>query len=246
MQKLIYLFSFFLTVPVLFFSCDEKVADDNPDNAIAYYPMQTGKYVIYDVDSTIYNETTPDETHHWQIKEEIVDTFYDLDNILNYRIERYQRINDSAAWALQEVWSVRDVNGSIERDENNLRFVKLISPVSVNRQWNGTIYLGDLDSLPFEIGCNKLSFLEDWDYTYITVDSSVTINDMLFDSTLTVFQQGADNLLELNYAIEVYAKGVGMVKKEFYHYTSQITDDINWEDKVECGYKYLMTVVEFN
>jgi hypothetical protein len=227
-------------------ACDEKLADLSSQDAAAYYSLQVGKYMIYEVDSVIFFETIDDVYKHWQVKEEIVDTFYDLENLLNYRIERSRRPDASVPWQMLDVWSVRIKNANIERDENNLRFIKLADPVLHHKSWDGTAYLGDLAELPFERECDRLSFLEGWDYTYTSVDSGATIGGIFYDSIITVLQQGDDNLIELNYAIEVYAKGVGLVQKQFYHYTSQNTDDIPWEFKAECGYTYTMTLIERN
>jgi hypothetical protein len=239
-------FFLFAASVFIFTSCEEKLAEVNSNPASDYYPLQTGKYIIYNVDSIIYNETIADDTTHWQIKEEIVDTFYDLDSILNYRIERSRRPDDISAWQILDEWSVRNKNGNIERDENDLRFIKLAEPVLLSKNWDGTAYLGNLYDLPFYRECDRLDFLENWEYTYTTLDSSTTINGLQFDSVIAVKQQGADNLIELNYAIEVYAKGVGMIKKQFYHYTSQNTDEIPWIYKAECGYVYTMEIVEHN
>lgn len=227
-------------------SCNEKLAEVSSPLTADFYPMQTGKYIIYNVDSIIYNETIADDSTHWQIREQIMDTFYDLDSILNFRIERSRRADALSAWQVLDVWSVRNKNGNIERDENDLRFVKLAEPVVVNSNWDGTAYLGNLFDLPYYRECDRLDFLENWEYTYTTTDSSATINGLQFDSIVTVKQQGADNLIEQNYAIELYARGVGLIKKEFFHYTSQNTNDIPWEEKAECGYKYTMEIVEYN
>ncbi|MFN0274962.1 MAG: hypothetical protein ACKVPJ_04400 [Chitinophagales bacterium] len=229
-----------------FTSCEEEFAEVTTYHAADYYPTEVGKYIIYNVDSIVYNETIENDTTHWQIKEEIIDTFYDLDSILNHRIERSRRPDDTSAWQVLDEWSVRNKNGNIERDENNLRFIKLAEPVLLNKSWDGTAYLGNLFDLPFYRECDRLDFLEDWDYTYIVLDSSVVINSLQFDSVIAVKQQGADNLIELNNAIELYVKGVGLIKKQFYHYTSQNTDNIPWEFKAECGYVYTMEIVEYN
>lgn len=240
----------FLFIPALccmaLLSCNEKMDDGITMEPSDYYALSVGKYVIYDVDSTVYNETIDDAVSHWQIMEAIVDTFYDLGNELNYRIERSRRAADTLDWQLMDIWSVKVHNGAIERDENNLRFIKLASPIAQDKTWDGTIYLGDLDSLPYERACDKLSFLENWEYMYTGINGTETYNGMSYDSVVTVMQQGADNLLELNYCMEHYAKGIGMIAKEFYHYTSQNTANIPWEDKVECGYEYSMSIVEHN
>ncbi|MBC8172864.1 MAG: hypothetical protein H7X71_03065, partial [Chitinophagales bacterium] len=103
--------------------------EDDSLKAVDYYPLSVGKYLIYNVDSIIYNETIADDTTNWQIKEELIDTFYDAEQRLNFVLERSRRLSDTLSWQTEYVWSVLDNNGNIEKTENNLKFIRLISPV---------------------------------------------------------------------------------------------------------------------
>lgn len=227
---------------VFMFSCEEKTAEPDTIFATDYYPLEVGKYLIFEIDSVIFNSTIANDSGHWQIKEEIVDTFYDAQQTLNYRIERSKRKDDSSVWQLEYTWSAKNNNGTIEKTENNLTFIKLPSTLSLNKSWDGTAYLSDLSEIPVERTCDNLSFLEDWNY----ICTEISNNSALYEQTISITQSGADNLIEKDYAIETYAKGIGLIEKHFYHYYSQNLENIDWELKVSCGYKYSMILIAHN
>lgn len=235
-----------VAVTLFSISCGHEPDDTNYIPATDYYPLRLGNYIIYDVDSIRYHETIPTDSSHYEVKEILADTFYDNEGRLNYSIERYIKA-DSGDFVLQNVWSVLDANGNIEKVENNLRFIKLTAGILQGEQWDGHIYLGGLDDIPVEEQCNNLSFLEDWQFEYSLVDEPFDVNGFNFEHTVTVEQSGSINLIEYNYAKEVFAKDVGLIYKEFFHYTDDDVDclDCTWLEHVECGYSVVMRVKEF-
>ncbi len=109
-------------------------------------------------------------------------------------------------------------------DDNNNRFIKLTEPVTEGQTWKGNSYIdarSDASTVPY---------LYNWDYTYQNVNMPYTVVTGTLDSTVTVLQQ--DNTFpagdfdpnyyqQRNYSVEVYAKGVGLIYKDFLHWTWQ-------------------------
>ncbi|MFI5173061.1 MAG: hypothetical protein ACHQFW_11765 [Chitinophagales bacterium] len=238
-----------LAVTTILFSisCTHQSVEDDFIPASNYYPFRTGNFIIYTVDSIQYHETQPTDTSHYVVKEMIADTFYDNENRLNYTIERYAKKNDTGSFFLQNIWAVLEVNGRIQKIEDNLRFIKLVSSVRQDETWEGHAYLGGLDDIPVPEECNNYSFLEDWVFEYSSVAEPFQINEFYFDNTVTVEETGSLNLLEYNYAKEIYAENIGLIYKEFYHYTDDDIDcpECSWLEHVECGYSVVMKVIEF-
>ncbi|HET6992688.1 MAG TPA: hypothetical protein VFJ43_15245, partial [Bacteroidia bacterium] len=50
-------------------------------------------------------------------------------------------------------------------------------------------------------------------YKYSGVDEPYMVNNVNFDSTLTVVQKDEENLLNRRYYVEHYARNVGMIEK---------------------------------
>ena len=67
-----------LLITLLFcLSCAKKEAKDGEKLlGLDYYPTTKGKYVIYDVDSTVFTDLPRDTIHYsYRIKERIADSF---------------------------------------------------------------------------------------------------------------------------------------------------------------------------
>jgi hypothetical protein len=192
---------------ILFFSC-KKEADLNSNNSnhYSYFPLENGSWVIYKVDSIVHNSdddftNNPDTSisaYHFLIKEVIDSSFVDGQGNTAYRVSRYRRLNDTIPWEFQAVWvAVRTFN-SAQRVEDNIRYLKLSFPVSLQSNWNGNAF-------------NDFS-AEDYAYTDIHVPS--TFGSLSFDSTVTVLQLQDDNLIHRIFKQEVYANHVGLVYKQ--------------------------------
>jgi hypothetical protein len=233
---------------IYFYSCEETTDETTLESPFEYYPFQTGKFIVYEVDSINYHETIPNDTSTWQVKELLIDTFYDLEQRLNYRIERYRRLDVTADWELTNVWNVLATNGQIQKVENNLRFIKLATPVWFETTWDGNVYLGGLEDIPVAEECNELTFYEDWQYSYANINAPYSVNGLNFDNTITVIQEGDSNLIWYDYAEEIYALGVGLIQKDFYHYYTQDLScpECPWNQRVQCGFSLSMRVLDYN
>ena len=92
--KLFGLVSCMFLVGVLFFSCEQ---DSIVPSAIdtSYFPLQTGKYIIYDVDSVVYsNFFNTTDSFSFQVMEYIDSSYTDAGNEEAYRIVRSRRESD--------------------------------------------------------------------------------------------------------------------------------------------------------
>ena len=247
-SKLLVVSAMLLLSGSLIISCTEdSVKDITVYQAMDYYPLAIGKYITYKTDSIHYFETIANDTVHVDIKEVLTDTFRDGSNILNYKIERFSRPTGTESWTLVGTGTVNYKDVSVEKVENNLRYIKLVSPVEKDVEWKGHAYLGGLSSIPVDQQCNNLEFLEGWEFCYTKVREPELVGDFNFDDVITVVQNGSQDLIEFNQSEEKYAKGVGMVYRFFRHYTTQnICPDCIWEENTQCGYSVMMTAVDYN
>lgn len=216
----------------IFSSC-EKTEDVVLDFKYEYYPSQIGHYVIYDVDSIVFDDfTETSDTFRYQKKYVVDSSFIDGSGREAFKLLRYQRADSTQGWVLSDVWSAVVTNTTLEVNEENQRFVKLLFPPRENQTWMGNEYINIVDAN---------WYLEDWEYTNTTVDASETINGMQFDSTITVTQQDYESLIEKVSAVEKYAKNVGMVYK--YFLALEKNGDITrpWTDP-ESGFILTMTI----
>jgi hypothetical protein len=192
-----------------------------------YFPVDTGHWVIYDVDSIVINSThsIPYDTFYYRLKEYIPSTFIDNTGNLTERIERYIWVDTLNAWNIDNVWTSNLHPNDAEKVEDNVRYIKLSFPVSYSATWNG----------------NALNSLyPEWDYTYSQIDQPLTIGNLHFDSTLTVIQVLDSNIVYKHIGIEQYAKGVGMIYKKFE------IDSFNNTLGIEYGFNLIMTIESYH
>ncbi len=220
----------------LFSSCTKKKIPVN-DNLLGleYYPLTQGKYVVYDVDSTVYTDLPPSSINtKYRIKEKIADSFTDNQGKPAIRLERYiKKYNagksyDSIPWTIKEVWMVNADNRSIQVSERNVRYTKLIFPIQENASWNG----------------NAKNTIGEWLYSYSYIDKTETINNNMLEKVLMVKQFELRTLISYQSYKEKYAKNIGLVYREIYDiYSNTVVQGVPVEDRIQNGVIYKQTII---
>ncbi len=198
-------------------SCEKTESKPSSIQIEEYYPLQLGKYITYRLDSTVYINLSTKKDVRSYIIQDFVDAEV-TDNLGNpgYRIRRMMRSNtDTTKWFDNASFIVIPSTRTYQFIENNLRFIKLVNPVADATTWAGNSYINTDD--------NFLRFYENWEYFYENIGQPFVSNNNVFDTTITVNQvdmvNGDPSNKNFFYAItkssETYAKGVGLVYKEF-------------------------------
>jgi hypothetical protein len=219
-------------------SCRKKENVSEPINlGKAYYPETLGKFVVYDIDSTWYNELTfQPTTVKYRIKEKLIQNFTDSEGKKAIRIERYiKKYNankpyDSIPYVIRDVWQAIVSERNVEVVEENVRFVKLIFPVEANKSWKG----------------NAKNTQVERDYIYSYIDKQETINGISLEKVLQVKQIDAKTLISHQYEVEKYAKGVGLVYREIKDiYSNTVVAGVPIENRIEKGYLFTQKLVNY-
>ncbi|MEO8820039.1 MAG: hypothetical protein ABI374_04295, partial [Ginsengibacter sp.] len=181
-----------------------------------YFPLQVGKYITYDLDSTVFTNFNQTLTvRHYQAQYKVEDTTTDNLGREGYTIYRYLRADSTQSWAIDNVFTVFPTGKSVEYIQDNLRFLKLMGPITDGFSWKGNSYLA-FDPYRSYVFANP-AFMEDWNYTYQDVNEPLSVGTKSFDSTITVFEisdsTGDPTIAGTEYAektnsIEKYAKNV--------------------------------------
>jgi hypothetical protein len=222
MRKLIYIIIIFT---VFFFQCKEESDLPPADLGLNYFPVESGTYIIYDVDSVFYDDFTMQvDTFIFQVKEYIESDFIDNEGRTSQRIEKYYREKESDDWELIKVYFATRTENRAERVEENMRFIKLGFPVDFSNRWNG----------------NALNTEDELEYEYTEIDVPYSINTLNFDSSLSVLHEEFVTLISEDYEAEVYARNVGLVYKKYVHVEKEITTG-----EIKKGYDYSYSIVEY-
>tara|TARA_Y100000589_G_scaffold289604_1_gene291806 strand:+ start:1455 stop:2186 length:732 start_codon:yes stop_codon:yes gene_type:complete len=205
----------------------------SPDD---YYPLKVGVWHIYDVDSISYDDFTDPvtiDTISYQVKEELTDTFFDLEGNLSFKLTRSKRaqndssvIQESIPWKISDIWWVKKINGNINRIEENVRYVSLSNSVSEGKKWNG----------------NAFNHINQWDYTYINVEKEFGE----YSNTITVSQREEDLVIIYKDYTEVYAKDIGLISRTRIDLEAQdIENPLPVLQKAEKGFQYFQKLISY-
>lgn len=208
-------------------SCKEKNILLTSPELSDYLKPVTGKYITYRLDSTVStNFGTALVVRSYRVKDIVDAEIVDGLGRKAYRI--YRTITDTngiAAYKANATFYTVPVGTDwIEHVDNNLRFMKLRWPVRDGFTWKGHSFI-DASSIN-----SPVRYLADWNYAYQNIAQPYTVFTKKFDNTITVLQR--DETIpegpfvntaykQRNYGLEVYAKGVGLIYKEFLHYIYQ-------------------------
>jgi hypothetical protein len=219
-------FLFLLLVATALFSCHKTETLDTP-NINDYYPLAIGKWVVYDMDSTVFlNFGNPNNVtiHHYQAKDSIDAEITDNLGRRAFRILRFIRSSSTDEWQPNNTFMAVPSGNTIELIENNIRYQKLKMPITQNFSWKGNSFI-DISIY------SDVRYLEDWDYTYDSINYPLVLPTTTVDSTIKVLQRdeylGGDVTdpltlyAEKNFSEEKYAKGIGLVSREFMHWIYQ-------------------------
>ena len=187
-----------------------------------YFPLQVGKYITYDLDSTVVTNFGGTLTvMHYQAQYRVDAQTADNLNRPAYTVSRYLRHDSTQDWAIDNVFTVVPTDKSIEFIEDNLRFIKLMMPIVDGFSWKGNSYL---PTYPYPMyNSTGDSFTDDWNYIYDSIGVPFTVNSTTIANTLKVYEADdtlGDPILQPNgyaykiYSVERYGKGIGLIYRE--------------------------------
>jgi hypothetical protein len=203
-----------------------------------------------ELNSTIFIGSNSNKIIRSYIVRDVYDTTL-LDNLgkTSYLFKRSIRNTiDSTKWDLLLTYRVSIDSSKISVIENNLRFIKLVSPLREGQTWKGNSFINTNEN-------TGLSYLEGWEYTYGKTNESQLINRLPFNETITVFQKNDtignpfDRKLysSIVFSKEIYAKEVGLVYKELLKQTWQPPNSNNPNGYFEEGsFGIKLTILSFS
>ncbi len=227
--------AFILLFTYAFISCKKQSETITNTDIKEYYPLHIGSVLTYRLDSTRIVNFVVFSTAYYLEKDSVIGSFIDAQGRTAFIINRF--ITDtllSQPYQLAESYSVIYDKDKIEYlDGANRRFIKLVNPVSIYTTWNGNSYLED--SIQNVITQNTT--YNGWVYQYTTNNEAFTVLGNTYPNTCTILQKsdssGAFNpnvLSYKTYSSEVYAKGIGLIYKDFIAYFWQTTPSPAYED----------------
>jgi hypothetical protein len=248
-----------LFIPVLIaavaLSCN-KTDDLTSEPLSDYMPLQTGKFITYRLDSTVFVDfNTVAETHYYQEKHIIDIPVPDALGRPSFRVFRY--IRDSAGslpWSPAGSYFLTPTGKTIEKIENNLRFVKLSLPLKEEFSWNPNHFLPDnpLRAL-YSFQNDGDMEMDDWNAYYSSMGETDTLRGKIIHDVVTV--NGVDRFenipinvnvyASVDHQLDKYAKGIGLVYQEWAMWDFQPPHD-NIPSAQKHGFIIKRTMIDHN
>ncbi|TNE53765.1 MAG: hypothetical protein EP338_09560 [Bacteroidetes bacterium] len=213
-----------LGVLMLFSAC--KKENEAPKFHYEYFGLTKGRFIEYDVVEIRHDEDLAlHDTSYYRLKTVIGDTVIDNSGRIAREFFRYKYDTLQQTYLLQDLWTAIIDQGRAELVEENQRIIKLVFAPSRFKEWDVNAF----NSYP-----SNYAYYED-------IHDPYELNGLSFDSTLMVRQDSAFNLVEYRQRYEVYAKGVGLIKK---HDQELRIENFDKKNPLK-GQEYFFTIVNF-
>lgn len=253
MKKSILPLAIILLGMLLFNSCKkETFTTSDMEIGHNFYPLEMGKYVVYDVDSLIWDDFLKTKVpSQCQLRYDVTDTFRNDTNELGYLITvRYRKTVADAYVPHDVLYAVRHDNKLVVT-HHNLKFIKLTFPVADGINWNGNamIPLNDSDNVQYDNN--------NWNYVYTNYDDTYNTGIKLYPHTVTVNEiddqlnnpdEDSTAYAYKNFSQEIYAYNVGMIYRIRIYWTFQpkSPDGNSGGSGYRKGYSVIMKAVDNN
>tara|TARA_X000000950_G_scaffold47597_1_gene55084 strand:+ start:2538 stop:3194 length:657 start_codon:yes stop_codon:yes gene_type:complete len=208
---------------VIISSC-KPIDYDNINYYYNYFPLQINQEKEFLVTNIVHSSFGRDTSSYF-LKEIITDYNINIEGDTVYTLERYWKVDSSLSYEIKDVWTSKRNLGAGYLNEENITYTKLIFPLSLNIFWNGNAF-------------NNLDYQE---YSIESINIPFQLNDLIFDSTVTVIQNYKSNLLEFENAKEIYATGIGLIYKE----DVQLEINSGNLSDINQGYEYYQEIINY-
>jgi len=232
-------------------------ADFVGDPADYFLPMQLGKYATYRLDSLNFVQFgTVDLTTSYLAKDSVEQSFTDGSNRQAWLVTRYLSDLSGSSWTPSQTYTVTPSIQQVAMTENNLRYIKLASPVAEGFTWAGN------SALPynpfqdfFDYSDAEHISLGDWTYMYQNVAQPFTAGTTKYDSTVTVIAANDSSNVPIldpksfaskTYWAETYAKHIGLVYRRTQLWEYQPPTPNGSQTGYKIGFEVTMTLIDHN
>ena len=218
------IYRFYISLLVLLIvavvSC--KKQDAAPQFHYDYFDLTQGRYIDYDVMEINHDvdQAIEHDTSYYQMRTLIGDTAIDNQGRIARKFLRYKRANTLGTWVLSDVWTALITENRAELIEENQRIIKLVFAPTLSKEWNP----------------NAFNMYAEMTSYYSNIHDLQNVGPLVFDSALIVEQEDFFSLIDKKRKYEVYAKGVGLVKKYYKDLTIANFDTLNVQKGKELYY----------
>jgi hypothetical protein len=217
------------------------------DWGYGYYPLATGKYRVFQVDSILFDTIAGAvriDSIRTYLLEETTDTFRSISGKTVYRIQRYEKKSPGENWVFKDVASAERDSMQGIRTEDNFRLLKLVFPLKTRQVWNSTLYIDN--TVEITAGKKEIVLFKNWESEVTSIGKSAVVLGKTFKDVLELFQANDENSIELRRVREKYAKGIGLISCEMEILDTQRPAAVPWRKKTQSGFILKQYLIDYN
>lgn len=201
-----FIIALFVTAFLSLWSCEsETIPPQSSRLGLDYFPLQVGRYAIYQVENVEYSLVAEPDTQRYQLREVVADSFPGQGGEVVYRLERFSRTNEAETWNLDSVWTARKSNQRVVVVENNIPLIKIVFPLELGLHWDANA-LNSREETQYELRNTSQTLLDE-------IDSP--LDSTLLQDMLTVIQaESQDTIISRVQASETYVENLGLFYKK--------------------------------
>jgi hypothetical protein len=213
-----------LVLAASFTSCEDKNEDFRLDAAPNYFALKPGATITYRLDSTVFTQQGRVQEIHSHQEKDVIDK-QTTDGLGRPSWIVYRYLRDTAgltSWKAAGTYLITPQETGVEVQENNMRSIRLASPVKEGTTWKGNRFIPtDVYAAQYLFGNDDE--IGDWDFTISQTGETAVIKGKTYTDVVTV--QGIDDSFNYpititnsfanrTFAVEKFAPGIGTVYQE--------------------------------
>ncbi|QRR03488.1 hypothetical protein [Dyadobacter sandarakinus] len=217
-----------LAVLAMAASCESD--DTEPVVYENYFPLEVGRYAIYEVTETVYSSGQKDPvTKTWQEKDEIDRVTTSQDGMPLYTFTRSTRSTPADYWLKVKEFTAEKYPDKILTNIDNRVFYAMTFPVDPGAIWNGNVYNDG----------------EKEDYYYEKLDTPARIGSQEFQKSLSVVERRDSSLIDKFVGIKQYALDVGLISDEQVAYEYCQNEACIGSGTIDSGTYKIRRIIEY-
>ena len=217
-----------LAILVLIESCNNNSTE--PLNVYDYFPLELGRYQIYDVKEEVYSAGSKNPViRSYQEKDQIERMSTDGQGISTYIFSRSTRNVSTDYWLKVKEFSVTEYPDKILTNIDNQTFFSFVFPINGSVTWNG----------------NSYNNLDAEDYQYQNINKPETVGTLTFDKTITVLERKDSSVVDNYVGIKKYGLGIGLISDEQIAYQYCQAEECITLGIIESGTRKTRKIVDF-
>lgn len=187
-------------------SCEnETIPPQSSQLGLDYFPLEVGRYAVYQIEDIEYSLTAEPDTQQYQLKEIVADSFPGQGGEIVFLLERFSRAGEATDWQLDSVWTARKNNQRVVVVENNIPLIKLVFPFEFGLRWDANA-LNSREETQYELRNTSQALLDE-------IDSP--LDSALQENMLTIIQaESQDTIISRIQASETYVENLGLFYKK--------------------------------